>query len=103
VAELRMTPARVALLRAVADPNVEVSATVGLGGTWSTADVYLRRWGQYERKVTAAVALLEAAGLIVRGGVGEHFYAARPYSLTPDGEKALARIDALGATKEASR
>jgi hypothetical protein len=93
VADLKMTPTRIALLRAVADPGVEVAAKIRRGNSWSTADVFLREPGSGERKVTAEVSKLEAAGLVRLGPSGVRYFTPRDYSLTEAGEKVLADHD----------
>ncbi len=92
MADLKMTPARILLLRAVADPKTEVYASVGLGGSWSTADVWLNPPYEVRRKVTQRVDELEVAGLVQRAPAGTRYYQPRHYSLTADGEAILAGL-----------
>jgi hypothetical protein len=95
VADLRMTPTRAALLRAVADPDIEVFAVFGgLRGSWSTADVWIREPGRALRKVTALAGWLEAVGMVRRGPVRNRYHAPRHYTLTDNGRAALAALDA---------
>lgn len=94
MADLKMTPARLALLRAVDDPNTEVYASTGLGGSWSTADVWIRVPGEVRRKATKRVDELEVAGLVKLAPTGVRYHQPRDYSLTEAGAKVLADLNA---------
>jgi DNA-binding transcriptional ArsR family regulator len=100
---LKMTPTRLALLRAVADPTIDVSAAIsGLRGSWSTADVWLKAPGEVHRKVTKKVDELEVAGLVKRASAGVRYHQPRRYSLTEAGAKVLAELG-IDAPGEADR
>jgi len=92
--DLKMTPARIALLHAVADPGTEVNASAGRGGSWSTAEVWMRAPGELRRKVTKRVDELEIVGLVKLAPVGVRYHQPRDYSLTEAGSKVLADLDA---------
>jgi predicted MarR family transcription regulator len=92
---LTITDTRAELLRAIADPNIEVYAAIAaLRGSWSTADVWIRRGGSLEQKVTGKIRKLETAGLVKRGQPGARYHEPRHYTLTDAGRKALAEYDA---------
>ncbi len=96
---LTITATRANILRAVADPEVEVYAAIAaLRGSWSTADVWISPQGRREQKVTGKIRPLEDAGLVKRGLPGARYHSPRYYTLTSDGEKALAAYDARTAT-----
>lgn len=88
---VKPTPARIALMRAVDNPDVEVYASARLGGSWSTAEVWLKEPYTMARKVTKQVGTLEAAGLVVRARPGVRYHQPRPYSLTDAGRVWLAQ------------
>lgn len=90
---LNMTPARIAILRAVADPNIEVYATITVH-SWAAADVWMREPGEMKQKVTGKVKPLVSAGLVKVAPVGTRYHQPRPYTLTEAGEKILADLDA---------
>lgn len=91
--DLKVTDARIALLRDVANSDVEVYASARLGGAWSTADVYLKRPYEVERKVTKQVEVLEQARLVERRPCGVRYHAPRPYTLTDAGREWLASAE----------
>jgi hypothetical protein len=93
--DLKMTPARIALLRAVADPKTEVYAALGsnLRVTWADADVYVKPEFRAAKKVTKRAEELEAAKLIKRAPAGVRYHQPRHYSLTEAGAKVLAELD----------
>lgn len=88
---LKATPARIALMRAIAAPDIEVSASARMGGSWSTAEVWLKAPYESWRRVTKQVERLELAGLVKRGPVGVRYHEPRPYALTDAGREWLAQ------------
>lgn len=95
VTALTITGPRAELLRAINAPDVRVFAAIGsLRGSWADADVWLHPTNGNMRKVTGAVGKLEQAGLVKRDPVGARYHSHRHYTLTTDGEKALADYDA---------
>ena len=91
--DLRMTPNRVALLRAVADPAV----TVYLCRNFDTGKP-MSVWRQpdsSERLVTKRAAELDDAGLIKAGPAsGPSWYARKNWEITDAGRATLAALDA---------
>jgi DNA-binding MarR family transcriptional regulator len=94
VADLKLTPTRLALLRAVADPNTDVYAEpASIRGGWSNAVVRVKEAGVPVRTVTKVAAELEQAGLIERAKPGVRYFGRRRYSLTDAGRAELAKHD----------
>lgn len=103
-----ITDTRAELLRAIANPDVEVYASLGsiFNTSWADANVWVKRPDDTLRKVTKVVGDLEKAGLVERAP--EHAAAPdapwgarnaarrlpRHYTLTDAGRKALAEYDA---------
>lgn len=96
--DLTITAARANILRAIADPNTEVYASIpALRGSWSTAQVWLAPAEGREKQITNAIRPLEAASLVKRGPGGARYHAPRHYTLTDDGRQALTDYDAKAA------
>lgn len=95
---LTITTRRADILRAIADPNIEVYASLGdfRNTHWPSADVWLKTPDGMTWKVTKVVADLEAAGLVTREAQHARFRQPRHYTLTKAGEKALADYDENG-------
>jgi len=96
--DVNLTPARVAVLRAVADPTVRVYRSRDLG-TFEAVST----WDQYNRakKVTAICDWLEKHGLIRTGPPSSpSLYARRSWEITEAGAETLA---ALAPTSEQSK
>ncbi|HEX6970251.1 MAG TPA: hypothetical protein VF174_15760 [Micromonosporaceae bacterium] len=81
--ELRMTPARLALLRAVADSQIVFYPGWGGRGDRSAHQ------GVHGKTVTAAVMELYRAGLVARRGPGRSFYETRLWYPTDAGRAIL--------------
>jgi hypothetical protein len=99
VPDLTITAARADILRAIADPTIEVYASLGsiFNASWLSADVWVKYPDGTRRKVTKTVGDMDEAGLVERAPGSSR--APRPYTLTPDGEKALADYDAQRVTE----
>lgn len=99
MADLRMTPARVALLSAVAAPDV----TVYLCRNFDTGKP-MSVWRQpdsSERLVTKRAAELNDAGLIKAGPAsGPSWYARKNWEITDHGRRVLAALDATTEPEE---
>ncbi len=105
-----ITKTRADVLRAIADPNIEVYASLGssFNTSWLDADVWVKNADGTRRKVTKTAADLEQAGLVERAPIrrsdpdapygrrNSAYRYPRDYTITEAGRQALAAYDTDG-------